>query len=259
MKNLKIFDQSTKALKWCTWVNLGMLTFSLIGMLVDNRQLLGENVWLKPAKFAVSIPIYCITIALLLSIYPYTFKIKKRISRLIGWVLILEVPLIMIQAYRGVRSHFNTTTALDGIIFGSMGLLILINTIVLFYMMWTAFTKDFNASKLMQRAVQFGWIGMIVSIVAGQQMLAARGHSVGIPDGGAGIPITHWSTEGGDWRAVHFLGMHGMQILPLMAYFLERQNWKNSWLMIWGIGIFYLTFIGYIYTKTQAGMPFITV
>ena len=150
MKNITIFNDATKALKWCTWVNLSMLTFSLIGMLIDDRQLLGENVWLKPAKFAVSIPIYCVTVALLLSVYPYSFKIKQRISRIIGWVLILEVPLVMIQAGRGVRSHFNQETPLDGIIFGLMGLLIFINTLVLFYMMYTAFLKKLDTSILLQ-------------------------------------------------------------------------------------------------------------
>jgi len=199
MKNITIFNDATKALKWCTWVNLSMLAFSLIGMLIDDRQLLGENVWLKPAKFAVSIPIYCMTVALLLSVYPYSFKIKQRISRIIGWVLILEVPLVMIQAGRGVRSHFNQETPLDGIIFGLMGLLIFINTLVLFYMMYTAFFKKLDTSILLQRAIQFGWVGMIVSIIAGQLMIAANAHSVGVPDGGAGIPVTHWSTEGGDW------------------------------------------------------------
>jgi len=259
MFNLTIFDKSTNMLKWCTWVNLSMLAFSLIGLLVDDRQLLGENVWLKPTKFAISIPIYCVTIALLLSIYPYSFKVKQRISRLIGWVLILEVPLVMIQAFRGVRSHFNATTPFDGIIFGLMGLLIFINTLVLFYMMWTSFTKNFNSSKLMQRAVQFGWLGMVVSIIAGQLMIAANAHSVGVPDGGAGIPVTHWSTEGGDWRAVHFLGMHGIQILPLLAYFLNKWNVENSRILVWIIGLLYLTFIGYIFVRTQAGIPFLRV
>lgn len=259
MLNRTIFDKSTNMLKWCTWVNLGMLAFSLIGMLVDERQLLGENVWLKPTKFAISIPIYCVTIALLLSIYPYSFKVKQRISRLIGWVLILEVPLVMIQAFRGVRSHFNSSTAFDGFVFGSMGMLIFINTLVLFYMMWTAFAKKLDTTIIMQRAVQFGWLGMIISIIAGQQMLAAKGHSVGVPDGGAGIPVTHWSTEGGDWRAVHFLGMHGIQILPLLAYFFNKWNRKNGEMIIWGIGLIYVGFIAYIFIKTQAGLPFLTV
>lgn len=259
MKNITIFNDATKVLKWCTWVNLSMLAFSLIGMLIDDRQLLGENVWLKPTKFAVSIPIYCVTIALLLKVYPYTFKTKQWISRLIGWALILEVPLVMFQAGRGVRSHFNDTTPLDGIIFGLMGLLILINTLVLFYMMWTSFTKKFDTSVLMQRAIQFGWLGMIVSIVAGQLMIAANAHSVGVPDGGAGIPVTHWSTEGGDWRAVHFLGMHGIQVLPLLAYFITKWNWKNSQFIIWTTGLIYLGFIGHIFLKTQAGVPFLNI
>ena len=256
---MTIFNQSTKALKWCTGANLSMLAFCLIAMLVDDRLLLGESVWLKPTKFAISIAVYCITIALLLQVYPYSDKLKKWLSRIIGWVLILEIPLVMVQAGRGVQSHFNMTTALDGMIFGWMGILILINTLVLFFMMFTAFFKKLDSTLLMQRAIQFGWLGMIVSIVAGQMMIANMGHSVGVPDGGAGMPVTHWSTEGGDWRAVHFLGMHEIQVLPLLAYFLGKYQWKNSQLIIWAVGIIYLVFIGYIFMRTQAGIPFFTV
>jgi len=256
---MTIFNQSTKTLKWCTWANLGMLAFSLIGLLVDNRQLLGENVWLKPTKFGVSIPIYCITIALLLKTYPYTFKTKQWISRIIGWALILEIPLVMVQAGRGVRSHFNISSPLDGIIFALMGFLIFINTIVIFFMIYTAFFKKLDTSLLLQRAIQFGWLGMIISVIAGQQMIAANGHAVGVPDGGAGIPVTHWSTEGGDWRAVHFLGMHGIQFLPLLAYFITKWNWKNSQFIVWTTGLIYLGYIVYIFLKTQAGIPFLNV
>ncbi|MEM6317764.1 MAG: hypothetical protein AAF960_08840 [Bacteroidota bacterium] len=253
------FDSSTKALKWCTWVNLGMLAIALIGMAIDERTLLGENVWHKPVKFGLSIPVYCITIALLLKIYPYSFSVKKRISNIMGWALILEVPLVMFQAFRGVRSHFNTTTPLDGIIFGSMGLLILLNTLALGYMMFTTFTKKLKTSAIMQRAIQFAWLGMIVSIVAGQQMLVASGHSVGVEDGGAGMPMTHWSTEGGDWRAVHFLGMHGIQFLPLLTYFLEKKAIKNTAILVTLTGMGYLIAMGYLYWRTQVGLPALTV
>ena len=252
-----IFDKSTNALKWCMWANISMLAFSLIAMMVDHRTLLGESVWLKSTKFAISIPIYCVTIALLLKTYPYSFKLKQWLSRIIGWALILEIPLVMLQAGRGVRSHFNTSTAFDGIVFGWMGILILLNMLVLFLMMFTAFFKKLDTTIVMQRAIQFGWLGMIISIIAGQIMIGNLGHSVGVADGGAGMPVTHWSTEGGDWRAVHFLGMHGIQVLPLIAYFLEKKNWKNAQLSIWATGTIYLVFIGYIFIRTQAGIPFI--
>ena len=92
-----------------------------------------------------------------------------------------------------------------------------------------------------------GWalrLGMTISIVgalsaglmlrptSAQLAEAAHGrplsigaHTVGAPDGGAGLPGTGWSRAHGDLRIGHFIGLHALQFLPLLAAVLAGKGW----------------------------------
>jgi hypothetical protein len=181
---------------------------------VDDRMLLGAPLWLKPLKFAVSFVAYAGTLAWLLG------RLKERTLQRTGWVVVaasaVEMAIIVGQAGRGVRSHFNTDTAFDADLFSVMGA-----TIVVLWFATLAvalrFLREPGRDRALGTAVRLGLVVTLVGLLEGFVMVALNGHSVGVPDGGPGLPLVGWSTTGGDLRIAHFVGMHALQGLPLLA------------------------------------------
>jgi hypothetical protein len=219
---------------------IGVLGATLVGLLVDPRIVTGVPVWLKPAKFAVSIAIYTLTLAWIFSLLPEW----PRTRRTVGWTtavtLVLEVVLISVQAFRGTTSHFNVSSAFDGVLFSIMGLAIVVqtlSTVAVAVALWRHHFVDRAVGWALRLGVTMTIAGAASGALmtqptraqldaarAGGRMTVVGAHTVGAADGGPGLPGTGWSTEYGDLRVPHFLGLHAMQVLPVIALGLARRR-----------------------------------
>ena len=220
------------------------LALAIVGLIIDPRIIAGAPAWLKPAKFAVSIGVYSFTLAWIFSLIPEW----TRTRRIVGWTtavaMVLEIAIIDLQAFRGTTSHFNISTIFDAVLFTTMGAVILIQTLSTIAVAVALWRHRFADPAL-------GWalrLGMTITIIgaltgglmtrptteqleaarAGQRMTVAGAHTVGGPDGGPGLPGTGWSTKHGDLRVAHFVGLHALQVLPLVAFALRRRRTQET-------------------------------
>ena len=180
----------------------------------DTRTLLGARLWLKPLKFALSFVAYAGTLAWMLG------QLPARTLRRTGWVIVaasvIEMVIIGGQAARGVRSHFNVDDQLGTRLFEVMGgtvAVIYVATVVVGFRFLRTPGGNLAHATAIRLGLGLSVLGMSVGII----MSIIGSHAVGVPDGGPGLPLVGWSTTGGDLRIAHFVGLHGLQALPLLA------------------------------------------
>jgi hypothetical protein len=211
---------------------------ALLGLVVDPRVITGAPAWMKPLKFAVSIAIYSATLLWMLAFIPD----RPRLVAVISWGVFLafaiEMTLLVTQVLRNTISHFNVATSFDAAVFTTMGAAIaglwLLNAFVAFLLARRRFAEAPIVWGVRMGLIA-GLLGMAVAFLMTQptpeqdSLISATGsfsivgaHAVGVADGGPGLPVVGWSTEGGDLRVAHFVGLHGLQILPLLGLALAR-------------------------------------
>jgi hypothetical protein len=224
-----------------------LLAFVLFvaGTFLDPRTIIGAPAWLKPAKFAISTAIYSLTLAWVFRALPAW----RRMRAVVGWttalVFAIEVAIIGAQAWRGTASHFNIASPLDAVLFGVMGTLILVQTAASVAVAVALWRERAFEDHALAWAMRLGMTLTIAGAATGglmtrptaaqletarttHVMTVAGAHTVGGPDGGAGLPGTGWSREHGDLRVPHFVGLHALQALPFLVVVLRRRGWPES-------------------------------
>ena len=143
-----------------------------------------------------------------------------------------------------------------------MGILISLNVIIMLIFIFDTMRLKLNTNKSIQWAIFLGWAVVLLGSWVGGQMISQMSHSVGVADGGEGLPFLNWSTNGGDLRFAHFYGLHGIQIIPLFALWASNK-WngsnKTQIIAVTAFALFYAGWIAYTFYQAKQGMPLIAL
>ncbi|WTQ29000.1 hypothetical protein OG280_19370 [Streptomyces virginiae] len=209
---------------------------SAVGLAVDGRTLVGAPIWAKPFKFAVSFVGYALSLAWMLSLAVAARPRLRRPAWWAGTVVVaasaVEMLLMTGQVFRGRQSHFNRRTPLDAQIYSAMAVTVVVlwtATLVIAVLLFRSRVADRPTTWSIRIAAVLALagagLGFLMTTPTEAQLAVddapvAGAHSVGVPDGGPAMPLTGWSTTGGDLRIPHFFGMHALQLLPLFVLVL---------------------------------------
>lgn len=168
----------------------------------------GPVSWRKPIVFGLSSGVTTLSVAWLaraLGEAPW----RGWWVRLYAATMALEIGLIDLQRWRGVGSHFNAATPLDGAIFSLMGVLICASVTAVGVL-------GYRLARATRLPADTRWAGGagVALLLAGSAVgayMAAHGSATG-------------ATGGGAMKLPHAVALHGIQALPLFAWWLGRQG-----------------------------------
>lgn len=196
--------------------------FLILSQMTTIR-VMGANAWFKPAKFAFSIAVYALTMAWFAAYLP-DFNLK-----LYNYVVIVllgfELIYIAVQAGRGQLSHYNVSTPLYAVLYRLMAIAAAVVTLYTLYITALFFSADFpGLPDYYLWSIRLGLILFVIFSFEGAVMGSRMSHTIGGPDDGPGLPFLNWSKKFGDPRIAHFVGMHALQVLPLLSYFVLKNT-----------------------------------
>lgn len=232
------------------WICFLFSVVCLIAARFSSVQVYQVNAWFKPFKFAFS------TCTLVWAMAWFMHYLPSFKTGWFNWTMILlltfEIAYIAIMAAQGKKSHFNTSTPLYATLYGLMALAASLVTICVAIVGYHFFTQSFPSLPLYYVwAIRLGILLFVIFSFSGFSMGARMSHSVGLDNDNSNLFILGWSKLTGDLRVAHFIGMHALQLLPLLAFYAL----KNTKLTL-AVGIIYGIFTIATFVQALLGKPF---
>ena len=204
------------------------MIFHGIMLVVTGSSISGPVSFRKAMTFAETLGLACWSVGWMLPMFKLRRLTEWLISSFVMLVAIGEAFLMSMQVWRGVPSHYNFTTPFNAAVFYATGAGAAGFSVVAIILLRLSFRKT-NATPSILLAVRAGLlmtlcgsvVGVLMSINNGPiwqgiaAIVARYGHGVigryaGQAEG----------TIGGSLITIHALGVHGLELLPLVGWML---------------------------------------
>lgn len=208
-----------------------LLVFNIFLYLIDHRLLGEEALWIKPIKFEISMLMHLATLTILASLIKPEKRdgiVWKGVTYLVVGSALFEGLYIFLQAARVRESHFNSSTTIETVMYGMMGVAavtMILGSMYLGFLLYREYKVERNSVLLLSSSLGL-MIGSILTIVVASY-LATGLLEYPLDETTANIPrmpIFAWYLDGGDLRIAHFFATHMIQFFPLYGLYLSRKN-----------------------------------
>ncbi len=175
----------------------------------------------KPATFGLSFGITLFTIVWVSRFLKLGTRARSVLLTGFTAASVLETALVSLQTWRGVPSHFNVETGFDawvarGLAGGGGALVAMIVVLTV-----AAFRSNSEVPISMRIAIRTGFIALCGAMAVGATMIG-RGMVLvfsGNPE------AAYWT--GGALKPMHAVMMHGVLVLPALAWLLSFARWSE--------------------------------
>lgn len=208
------------------YFGLFCLVLSLIFLVlsrVNTTQLYGVSAWFKPFKFAFSIFLFVWAMGW------YCHYLLDFNQSLFNWSVVVllgfEIVYIAIMSAQGTPSHYNLTSPIFSLLFSLMALAASLVTLYTAYVGWLFFTQalDYLPDYYLW-SIRLSIIIFVLFAFEGFLMGSRLSHTVGLVNDNSDLFVVGWSKKVGDLRIAHFIGMHALQLLPVLSYYVLKNT-----------------------------------
>lgn len=194
--------------------------------------------WLKPGKFTFSFAMYVFT----LGWYFYYLKdsLSERTLKILTWTLTIIISLEMIimiaqswmasTTYLSLQIPPSKTHLLLETLYTSSNLLIL-TTMSITLFIAAQFFRPIQLQPIYLWSIRASFLIFFLSCILGILMMIHYGQT-STDSTNLNIPFTQFSTVRSNLISMHFLGIHCMQLIPFMTYYLPNYLGKKFLLSI---------------------------